>query len=88
MLVPYAPAGCSTRLRGRSRLPVGTPSAGGVPSGTGIRVEADWPMFDAGTATLFGPLDERSFAYVLPLSRQEAMIGSSSFGPTGLGKDR
>ena len=30
MLVPYAPAGCSTRLRGRSRLPVGTPAAGGA----------------------------------------------------------
>jgi lycopene beta-cyclase len=59
-----------------------------VLSGTGICVEADRPVFDAGTATLFGPLDERSFAYVLPLSRQEALLGSASFGPTGVGKDR
>jgi lycopene beta-cyclase len=59
-----------------------------VLSGTGIRVEADRPMFDAGTATLFDPLDENSFAYLLPLSSAEALLESASFGPAGVGEDR
>ena len=59
-----------------------------VLSGTGIRVEADRPVFDAGTATLFDPLDERSFAYVLPLNSTEALLESASFGPAGVGEDR
>ena len=45
-------------------------------------------MFDAGVATLFDPLDERSFAYLLPLSPAEALLESASFGPTGTGEDR
>ena len=57
-------------------------------SGTGIRVEADRPVFDAGTATLFDPLDENSFAYLLPLSSAEALLESASFGPAGVGEDR
>jgi lycopene beta-cyclase len=48
-------------------------------SGTGIRVEADRAVFDARTATLFDPLDERSFAYLLPLSPVEALLESASF---------
>lgn len=43
-------------------------------SGTGLRVEADGPVFDDGVATLFDPLDERSFAYLLPLSPAEALL--------------
>ena len=45
-------------------------------------------VFDAGTATLFDPLDERSFAYLLPLNSAEALLESASFGPVGAGEDR
>lgn len=58
-----------------------------VVSGTGLRVEADRPVFDAETATLFDPIDERSFAYMLPLSSTEALLESASFGPTDTGED-
>ncbi|MGB3632526.1 MAG: lycopene cyclase family protein [Rubrobacteraceae bacterium] len=51
-----------------------------VLSGTGVRVTADRPVFDAGTATMFDPLDEQSFAYLLPLSSSEALLESASFG--------
>lgn len=54
---------------------------GAVLSGTGIRVGADRPVFDATTATLFDPLDDRSFAYLLPLGPDEALLESASFGP-------
>jgi lycopene beta-cyclase len=57
-------------------------------SGTGIRVRADRPVFDAGTATLFDPLDDRSFAYLLPLSPSEALLESASFGPVAQEEDR
>jgi lycopene beta-cyclase len=57
-------------------------------SGTGIRVRADRPVFSAGTATLFDPLDERSFAYLLPLSPSEALLESASFGPVAQKEDR
>lgn len=50
-----------------------------VLSGTGIRVTADRPVFDATTVTLFDPLDERSFAYLLPLTLFEALVESASF---------
>jgi lycopene beta-cyclase len=53
------------------------PSA--VLSGTGVRVTADRPVFDAAAATLFDPLDERSFAYLLPLSPSEALLESATF---------
>jgi len=59
-----------------------------VLSGTGLRVEASAPIFDDGIATLFDPLDERSFAYLLPLSPTEALLESASFGPEGVGEDR
>src|SRR5215208_3311146 len=59
-----------------------------VLSGTGLRVEASGPTFDEGVATLFDPLDERSFAYLLPLSPTEALLESASFGPEGMGEDR
>jgi lycopene beta-cyclase len=59
-----------------------------VLSGTGLRVEADRPVFDAEVATLFDPLDEASFAYLLPLSPAEALVESASFGPAGVGEDR
>ena len=59
-----------------------------VESGTGVRVEADRPVFDASTATLFDPLDERSFAYLLPLSPVEALLESASFGPVALEEDQ
>jgi lycopene beta-cyclase len=59
-----------------------------VLSGTGIRVAADRPVFDATTATLFDPLDERSFAYLLPLSPLEALVESASFGPVAQGEDQ
>lgn len=50
-------------------------------SGTGIRVRADRPVFDAGIATLLDPLDDdRSFAYMLPLGPEEALLESASFG--------
>jgi lycopene beta-cyclase len=50
-----------------------------VLSGTGVRVTADRPVFDAAIATLFDPLDERSFAYLLPLSPAEALLESATF---------
>jgi lycopene beta-cyclase len=50
-------------------------------SGTGICVKADHAVFDSKTATLFDPLDEESFAYLLPLSPVEALLESASFGP-------
>jgi lycopene beta-cyclase len=57
-------------------------------SGTGVRVQADRPTFDAETATLFDPLDENSFAYLLPLSPVEALLESASFGPVALEEDK
>jgi lycopene beta-cyclase len=59
-----------------------------VESGTGIRVEADGPVFDPATATLFEPLDESSFAYLLPLSPTEALLESTAFGPVGIEEDQ
>jgi lycopene beta-cyclase len=59
-----------------------------VLSGTGIRVTADRPVFDAVTATLFDPLDERSFAYQLPLGPAEALLESASFGPVASKEDQ
>jgi len=59
-----------------------------VESGTGIRVEADGPVFDPATATLFDPLDESSFAYLLPVSPTEALLESAAFGPVGTREDR
>src|SRR5215212_938588 len=50
-----------------------------VLSGTGVRVTAGRPGFDAAVATLFDPLDERSFAYLLPLSTKEALLESATF---------
>ena len=50
-----------------------------VLSGTGARVTADRPVFDVETATLFDPLDEGSFAYLLPLNPFEALLESASF---------
>jgi lycopene beta-cyclase len=50
-------------------------------SGPGLRVFSNRPVFDAATATLFDPLDERSFAYLLPLGPAEALVESASFGP-------
>ncbi|HJQ27784.1 MAG TPA: lycopene cyclase family protein, partial [Rubrobacter sp.] len=38
--------------------------------------------------TLFDPLDERSFAYLLPLSPVEALLESASFGPVAMEEDR
>jgi lycopene beta-cyclase len=52
-----------------------------VLSGTGVRVVSDQPVFDAATATLFDPIDERSFAYLLPLGPREALLESAVFGP-------
>lgn len=49
--------------------------------GPSLRVRSDRPVFDAGSATLFDPLDARSFAYLLPLSSSEALLESASFGP-------
>lgn len=60
----------------------------GVLSGTGLRVTADRPVFDAATATLFDPLDEQSFAYLLPLSPIEALLESASFGSDARREDR
>ncbi len=62
------------------------PSA--VLSGTGISVEADRPVFDPEVANLFDPLDEASFAYLLPLSPERALLESASFGPAGVGEGR
>ena len=59
-----------------------------VLSGTGIRVTADRPVFDARIATLFDPLDERCFAYLLPVSTVEALIESASFGPVPREEDQ
>lgn len=52
-----------------------------VLSGTGVRVVSDRPVFDPATATLFDPIDERSFAYLLPLEPREALLESAVFGP-------
>ena len=59
-----------------------------VESGTGIHVRADRPVFDAETATIFDPIDERSFAYLLPLSPFEALLESASFGPVAQEEDQ
>jgi lycopene beta-cyclase len=59
-----------------------------VESGTGLRVEADGPAFDPETVTLFDPLDDSSFAYLLPLSPTEALLESASFGPVAIEDDR
>jgi lycopene beta-cyclase len=59
-----------------------------VLSGTGIRVRADRPVFDPATATLFDPLDERSFAYLLPTSPTEALLESASFGAVAREEDQ
>lgn len=53
------------------------PSA--VLNGTGIRVHTDRGAFDPETVTLLDPIDEESFAYVLPLSRGEALVESACF---------
>lgn len=58
-----------------------------VLSGHGLRVEADRPVFDTRTVNLFDPLDERSFAYLLPLSSTEALLESASFGPEEVEED-
>lgn len=49
-------------------------------SGTGLRVLSDRATFDPTTATLFDPIDDRRFAYLLPLSPTEALLESASFG--------
>lgn len=54
---------------------------GAVLSGTGIRVTSHRPIFDEETVTLFDPLDDRSFAYLLPLGPDEALLESATFGP-------
>lgn len=59
-----------------------------VLSGTGIRVTADRPVFDAKIATMFDPLDERSFAYLLPLSHVEALLESALFDSVARQTDR
>lgn len=59
-----------------------------VESGTGIRVEADRPVFDAETATLFDPIEEHSFAYLLPFSPVEALLESASFGAVAVEDER
>ncbi|MGF1470400.1 MAG: lycopene cyclase family protein [Rubrobacteraceae bacterium] len=59
-----------------------------VLSGTGIRVRADRPVFDAKTATLLDPLDECSFAYLLPLSSEEALLESATFDSVARDTDR
>ena len=48
-------------------------------SGTGIIVTADRPVFDSLVATVFDPLPSGGFAYVLPLSRTEALVESAYF---------
>jgi lycopene beta-cyclase len=59
-----------------------------VESGTGVRVEADGAVFDPATVILFDPLDESSFAYLLPLSPTEALLESASFGPVVMTEDQ
>jgi lycopene beta-cyclase len=58
-----------------------------VLSGTGVRVTADRPVFDAEAAILFDPLDERSFAYLLPLSPEDALLESATFDSAVQKKD-
>jgi len=50
-----------------------------VLSGTGVRVTSDREVFDPETVTLFEPLDEKSFVYLLPLSPSEALLESALF---------
>lgn len=57
-------------------------------SGTGLVVESDHAVFDVGVATLFDPLDERSFAYLLPLSPSAALLESASFGSVAEEEER
>jgi hypothetical protein len=52
-----------------------------VESGIGVRVESDGAVFDLETVTLFDPLDESTFAYLLPLSPTEALLESASSAP-------
>jgi lycopene beta-cyclase len=59
-----------------------------VESGTGIHVRADRPVFGAETATLFDPLDEHTFAYLLPLSPSEALLESACFGSEAQKEDQ
>jgi lycopene beta-cyclase len=49
-------------------------------SGTGLRVTCEEAVFDSTTATLFDPIDDRTFAYLLPFSAHEALLESASFG--------
>ena len=49
-------------------------------SGTGLRVTCGEAVFDSTTATLFDPIDDRTFAYLLPFSSHEALLESASFG--------
>ncbi len=51
----------------------------GVINGLGIRVTASRPVFDAAAVTLFDPIDERFFAYLLPLSQTKALVESTLF---------
>jgi lycopene beta-cyclase len=60
---------------------------GGVVSGVGLRVIADHPVFNTSVAVLFDPLNERSFAYVLPLTSTEALAESASMGRSAVGDD-
>jgi hypothetical protein len=54
-------------------------------SGTGVRVKADRAVFDATTATLFDPLDERSFRLLAAAEprRGAAGVGFVRFGRSG-----
>jgi lycopene beta-cyclase len=48
--------------------------------GSELRVVASQAAFDPFTATLFDPIDSRTFAYLLPLTPIEALLESASFG--------
>jgi lycopene beta-cyclase len=48
--------------------------------GSELRIVANQAAFDPFTATLFDPIDSRTFAYLLPLTATEALLESASFG--------
>jgi len=58
-------------------FPDGQPRA--ILSGTGIMISTDRPVFNPDLATLFDPLPSGGFAYLLPLSRTEALVESAYF---------
>lgn len=62
-------------------------STGSVLSGTGLLVHSQHPVFNTKHATLFDPLTDGGFAYVLPLSPSSALVESAHFSKVAIARD-